>query len=161
MRMAILAASAAAAAGCGSATIDADKRANEIKQELYEQTGLEIDSVTCPGDVPCEKGTRFKCTAAAEGGEVVVAVNQPTDKCEIRWTIERGTVSSAKLEDQIEQAFRDQTTSDAFVDCGRRYRVAITGREFNCEIENRKGEIETIVARMEDDLGNVYWKLDR
>ena len=143
-----------------AAKLDNERLEKDIREGLFDTSGIESDSVTCEKDVECKRGRKSRCTAIAEGGEVVLQVTQTDDQCERRWIVAKGTISSSKIEDKVEQAFRDKTGKEAIVDCGRRYRVAVAGREFDCEIENRRGEEATIKVTVEDDLEHVAWNLD-
>jgi len=143
-----------------AARLDNKNLEKEIREGLFDTSGIEAESVTCETDVECKRGRKSRCTAVAEGGEVVLQVTQTDDQCERRWIVDKGTISSSKIEDRVEQAFRDKTGKEAIVDCGRRYRVAVAGRQFDCEIENRKGEEATIKVTVEDDLEHVAWNLD-
>jgi hypothetical protein len=143
--------------------VDAEEGEKAIKSWLSEQLGIEADEVTCPKDVERKNGKWFKCTAKAEGGELTIRVTQTNDDGNTRFGTSdiEGVIVSARLEDQIEQAFRERANMEVTVDCGRRHRVAVPGSTFNCEVENRKGEDAPIAVRIEDTAGNVFWKLDR
>ncbi len=140
--------------------LDNESLERDIREGLFDSSGIDAESVTCEQGVECKRGRKSRCTAIAEGGEIALQVTQTDDQCERRWIVNKGTISSSKIEDRVEQAFRDKTGREAIVDCGRRYRVAIAGRQFDCEIENRKGEAATIKVTVEDDLEHVAWKLD-
>ena len=161
MRTAVLALIALTAA-C-KPVVDAEAGEKSIKKWLSEQLGIEADEVTCPQDVARKNGKWFKCTATAEGGELTIRVTQTNDDGNTRFGTSdiEGVVVSARLEDQIEQAFRDRANMEVTVDCGRRHRVAVPDATFHCEVENRKGEEAPIAVRVEDRAGNVFWKLDR
>jgi len=149
-------------AGCAM-TVDAEEGEKAIAKWLSEQLGIDSTEVHCPTDIPRKKEKSFKCTATAEGGELTIRVTQIDDDGHTRFGTSDidGVIVSARLEDQIEQAFRDRADMDVTVDCGRRHRVAVPGQTFNCEVENRKGEEEAIAIRVEDRIGNVSWRLDR
>ncbi|RMH39981.1 MAG: DUF4333 domain-containing protein [Deltaproteobacteria bacterium] len=151
---------AAAAAAC-TATVDSDALEATIREELFDQKGIEADDVSCPEAIECRKNKAFHCTVRAEGGEIDVRVTQQSDDCDdLRWYVDEGTISSTKIEDTIEQAFHDRFGKRALVDCGRRHRVAVPGREFRCKIENHKGDERSLVIRVEDEAGNFSWKLE-
>jgi hypothetical protein len=142
-------------------TVDTERDEQRIRAGVFEQTGIEIDSVACPDHVKRKKGKVFTCTAYGDGGELAVRVTQTSDDNGARWRVSEGLVISAKLEDEIEQAFQDRLGGSFLADCGKRNRVAVPGKTFSCEIEADNGEARTITAHIDDTAGNVSWRLDK
>jgi Domain of unknown function (DUF4333) len=68
-----------ALAGCDK-TLKTDSIEPQIEKTI-EQSGTQVTSVDCPGDVTAKKGNKFNCTAKlANGKEVKVAVTQTDSK---------------------------------------------------------------------------------
>jgi hypothetical protein len=64
-----------ALAGCDK-TLKTDSIEPQIEKTI-EQSGTQVTSVDCPGDVTAKKGAKFDCTAKlANGKEVKVQVTQ-------------------------------------------------------------------------------------
>ena len=137
--------------------VDTDRNRKQISDGLFDQTGIVTDEVTCPGKVPVKKGATHLCTARAEGGNITVKVTQTNEKGGTRWRTIKGLVVSAKIEDLIENHARDVSSKDMTLDCGRRHRVAVVDRSFECLAESRSGHEMKMRVTMNDERGNVSW----
>lgn len=60
--LAMVAACAAVAAGCGTAAVPQDEVEEQVSTALEGQTGQAPESVSCPGDLDAEVGTTMTCT---------------------------------------------------------------------------------------------------
>ena len=75
-------------AACGDAQIDSGKAEAAVKRGLTRQTGIEIESVSCPDDVKVERGGRFRCEAVARDGDrAQVLVTQRDDDGTVTWRV--------------------------------------------------------------------------
>ena len=81
-------------AGCdGTLTVtrflDMDRLETTLTEGLEEQTGVVIESVECPNDVPLEAGNEFECTATDDQGNIgTIIVTQDDDEGNITWRLE-------------------------------------------------------------------------
>lgn len=62
---------AAAAAGCGTSTLNTDEAEKQIASGIEKQTGVKLRKVDCPSDVEAKKGKTFHCTLVAPNGSKV------------------------------------------------------------------------------------------
>ena len=83
-----------ALAGCdGEFTVtrflDVDRLETTLTDGLEEQTGVVIESVECPNEVPMEAGNEFECTATDDQGNTgTIIVTQDDDEGNITWRLE-------------------------------------------------------------------------
>ncbi len=140
--------------------LDSKRDQKRISDGLFDQLGIVTESVDCPTGIHLKKGATHTCTARAEGGNIVVKVTQTNDRGNTRWRTVRGVIVSAKIEDLIENRARDLSGKDIDVDCGRRHRVAVVDRTFQCTAEARSGHETSFLVTMNDDRGNVSWQPD-
>ncbi len=83
-----------ALAGCdGTLTVtrflDVDRLETTLTEGLEEQTGVVIESVECPDEVPMEAGNEFECTATDDQGNTgTIIVTQDDDEGNITWRLE-------------------------------------------------------------------------
>jgi uncharacterized protein DUF4333 len=66
-----------ALAGCGGGgtpTVDKDKLADSISDDLERQTGQRPHKITCPGDLKGEVGETVRCELTAQGKTLGVTV---------------------------------------------------------------------------------------
>jgi Domain of unknown function (DUF4333) len=84
----------AALAGCdGTLTLtrflDVDRLETTLTEGLEEQTGVVIESVECPDEIPMEAGNQFECTATDDQGNTgTIIVMQDDDEGSITWRLE-------------------------------------------------------------------------
>jgi Domain of unknown function (DUF4333) len=84
----------AALAGCdGNFTVtrflDVDRLETTLTEGLEEQTGVAIESVECPEEVPMEAGNEFECIATDDQGNTgTIIVTQDDDEGNITWVLE-------------------------------------------------------------------------
>lgn len=73
--------------GSGS-TLDTPKLEAEVERGLEEQTGVVVQSVDCPEDVPIQVGAMFTCTATADDGSTAtIDVRQTDDQGNVQWEL--------------------------------------------------------------------------
>jgi hypothetical protein len=77
-------------AACGESTLDTAQAERVIERGLERQTGVKIESVSCPGHVEAGRGRHFRCTVVpARGRETSVVVTQRDDNGTITWKVAR------------------------------------------------------------------------
>ena len=140
--------------------MDAVKSA--ISKGVTEKLGLQIATVTCPESREIKAGDSFECTADAQtGGQVKVLVTQTDANANIDWKVTNteNLIDLSTLEATVKKGLAEQASVDATVTCGAKYRVAQTGKTFDCGVKTADGKSATVKVTMTDDKGNVDWKI--
>lgn len=106
LAIAMVAALALVAAGCGSSTLDTAEIEDEV-QELAEDRDLQVEGVTCPDDIEAKEGDEFDCDVELEGGDEIEAeVTQRNDDGDVRIRIDADQIAQGQQEEE-------QTTPEA------------------------------------------------
>jgi len=133
-----------------------------LRGELIKKAGIAVQTVSCPAQVNVKNQDPFTCEAIAEGKTFQVAVNPKTgkqqDKSGLRWNT-KGLLVLPKLEQTIQQGIQQQFRLDVKVACGGKIRVAKPGENFQCQIRDQRGQSKAVTVRVDDEQGNVTWKL--
>lgn len=79
--LAVVAAAAIGAAGCGEETVDNAAMEEDLRAQLSEDAGVDPEevSVSCPDDEAAEEGNEFECTLTAPNGDEVTVEVTLTD----------------------------------------------------------------------------------
>lgn len=81
---------AAAAAGCGTTTLDTNGAEKQIAAGIEKQTGVKLRKVECPSDIEAKKGKTFHCTLTAPNGQKIgLTAVQTSDDGRFRYTVDR------------------------------------------------------------------------
>jgi hypothetical protein len=64
-----------------------------------------------------------------------------------------------KLEKNIQQGIQQQFGLAVKTNCGGTIRLAKPGETFTCKVTDPKGQTQTVNVRVDDEKGNVTWKL--
>jgi hypothetical protein len=80
-------------AGCGAASLRSTDVQDQIAEELGKQAGASY-TVTCPAEIPAEKGFTFTCTASdgSSGETATITVVEDDDLGTFSWKV--ATVST-------------------------------------------------------------------
>ena len=149
-------AGSAALAGCGTATLNTANAETAIKTTIEQQTGSQVSSVDCPGNVKAEKGKSFTCEAtAADGTKATINLTQTSDKGDIR--INAPLLHSGAAEHFIAESIRGRTGKRATVDCPDLVVVGKTGTQLTCS--SSSGGNKKNVAVKVDAQGHLTWNL--
>jgi len=155
-------AAALAAAGC-TRELDMDKLVATVKAGLVSQTGLPVETVTCPATREQKAGDTFECTAiTGKGAQVTVTVSQKDDEGNVAWkaTGSTGVLDMRKTEATVRDGLRARSKIEVQVDCGpARYREHESGQAFECRATDRLGETLPVTVQMTDSPGQVNWRL--
>ena len=89
LSLAVLVLAAIVLMGCGGKVIDHQKAEEFIRLDLTE-AGVEVEAVSCPGDVEVAAGVDFNCEVTADGGEEAVV--------QMRILDDEGRVKPIKIE---------------------------------------------------------------
>jgi len=146
----------AALAGCGTATLNTGKAEGAIKTNIEQQTGSQVSSVDCPGDVKAEKGKSFTCeVTAADGTKATINVNQASDKGDVR--INAPLLHTGAAEQFIAESIRGRTGKRATVDCPDLVVVGKPGTQLTCS-SSSGGNKKNVVVKV-DAQGHITWNL--
>lgn len=160
----LMASSAIAGAACSfsfTRYLDTAKAEKEIAVGFTEQTGIAVESVDCPEDVPLEQGVTFECEVVSQTNQkIIVAVTQTDEEGNINWQTNGGLISLVILEPQIQNWIAQQFNLRATVDCqGDRFLIAHTGEQFLCDATAESGQKGRVEVTVQDEQGNVTWTL--
>lgn len=133
-----------------------------LRGELIKKAGITVQLVNCPTAINVEKDP-FICEATAEGKTFQVAVNpqnatEQQDKNELRWST-KGVLVLPKLEQTIQKGIQQQFRLEVKANCGGKIRIAKPGDTFQCQVTDSRGQSRAVKVRVDDDRGNVTWKL--
>lgn len=97
LALALAALAGLALAACGSETVDADDLANQIRDQMSEQAGVDPEQVKveCPDDIKVEQGRTFECDLTAPNGDPVIV--------EVTLTDDEGTYEAVVPPEQFQQ----------------------------------------------------------
>jgi hypothetical protein len=81
-----------------------------------------------------------------------------TPNPELQWST-KGLLVLPKLEQTIQKGIKTQFQIEVKTNCGGNVRVAKPGDTFQCQVTDQKGTTKPITVRVDDEKGNVTWKL--
>lgn len=143
--------------------LDSQAVEKSIGRGLTDQLGVSVQSVSCPAGRPMKAGDVFSCTARVEDvGRLTVAVTQTDDEGNIHWEVSKteGLLDLRSLESDIRKGLEAKGGGATVrVSCGRRFHGIRVGDAFDCKAEDSDGEKITVQVTMQDDQGNVHWKV--
>ncbi|MEX0269356.1 DUF4333 domain-containing protein [Leptolyngbyaceae cyanobacterium UHCC 1019] len=82
----------------------------------------------------------------------------PAQKSELQWST-KGLLVLPKLEQTIQKGIKAQFQIEVKTNCGGKLRVVKPGDTFACQVTDQKGTTKPITVRVDDEKGNVTWKL--
>ena len=62
------------ACGGGTKAVSQAEVEKQVSAQLTQQVGQKPDSISCPGDLPAEKGSTMRCTLTAKGTSIGLTV---------------------------------------------------------------------------------------
>jgi hypothetical protein len=154
-----------------------------LKAEVAKKSGIPVQSIVCPVTANPEDGKPFDCQAMADNRTFWVALRpkemplaaplqtgkktkiatspqtlSPAQKSELQWST-KGLLVLPKLEQTIQKGIKAQFQIDVKTNCGGKLRVVKPGDTFKCQVTDQKGTTKPITVRVDDEKGNVTWKL--
>lgn len=158
-----------------------------LKTEVTKKSGIPVQSIVCPVTANPEDGKPFDCQAMAANQTFLVALRpkatpfvlppqagakpkmaiaptpktqlpSPTQKSELQWST-KGLLVLPKLEQTIQKGIKAQFQIEVKTNCGGKLRVVKPGDTFKCQVTDQKGTTKPITVRVDDEKGNVTWKL--
>ncbi|PSB05129.1 DUF4333 domain-containing protein [Merismopedia glauca] len=146
--------------GCEQ-TLNLNDAQGKIKDELAKQTGLEVKSVNCSGQVKVKAGETFECKADTNAGNIPITAKLQDDKGLFAWNTQN-FVNLKVVEDSIQKGLKEQVKVDVTANCGDpKYKVAKAGDTFKCQVEDKQKNKKDVEVAVKDNEGNISWKLTK
>ncbi len=130
----------------------------KLQTDVSKTAAVPVRSVTCPADINLETAKTFTCQATAEGKTFPLTINLENKKKGLQWST-KDLLVLPKLEKNIQQGIQEQFGLAVKTDCGGKIRLAKPGETFACKVTDPKGQTQTVKVRVDDEKGNVTWKL--
>lgn len=119
------------------ATLDSAKATAEIGRITQQQFGVAPTQVSCPPDIPLEKGTSTTCTARLEGQPLTYSVTQTDDKGNVHISSDRTITTVSKLQDWLAGQVGQQAGVPTTATCDTGGRRALVGAAtVRCTVTN-------------------------
>lgn len=136
------------------------EKGEEFVSSVYERVaGQKPTAVKCPGPVEMKKGVVSECTASFGAATATVGLTQTDDIGGVTITSVSGVVFATELEATVAKDFGSKLNVHLEVACGERVRPAVAGGTFTCDAKDARGTSGKVVVTMEDDKGNVKFRL--
>lgn len=130
----------------------------KLQADVSKTAAVPVRSVKCPADLNLEATKTFTCQATAEGKTFPLAINLENKKKGLQWST-KDLLVLPKLEKNIQQGIQEQFRLAVKTNCGGKIRLAKPGETFACKVTDPKGQTLTVNVRVDDEKGNVTWKL--
>jgi hypothetical protein len=97
LALALTAVAGLAVAACGGKTVNSEELADQIREQMSAQAGVDPDQVKveCPDDIEVEEGRKFECDLTAPNGDPVIV--------EVTLVDEEGTYEAVVPPEQFEK----------------------------------------------------------
>jgi hypothetical protein len=120
-------------------TLDHDKIAQSIQQDVIKQGGISLKSVTCPPKIEPKANESFECTGEMDTGYTfTIAVKQKDDQGTVSWDVPntKGMLNLAKFETSIQEAVQGEVGARPIIRCGGDgYKPVKPGQIFTCKVD--------------------------
>ncbi len=130
----------------------------KLQADVAKTAAVPVRSVQCPASINLEATKTFICQATAEGKTFPLAINLENKKKGLQWST-KDLLVLPKLEKNIQQGIQEQFGLAVKTNCGGKIRLAKPGETFACKVTDPKGQTQTVTVRVDDEKGNVTWKL--
>lgn len=142
------------AAACGGAEVlDTADVASQLERQLSDSLGGTIQ-VTCPDEVPVEKGREFTCDATGSEGDFEIIVTQTDDQGTV--STRRASLDMDAVEEQIATSLEQLGGIDIEVECPEDVEVG-EGKKFTCHASSERGQLDFVVEQA-DDFGTITFR---
>lgn len=121
-----------------SKTLDNDRIAQSIQQDVIKQGGVSLKTVTCPKHVKLEAGQAFDCIGETDiGYTFTIPVKQQDDQGNVLWDVPnaKGLLNLAKFETIVQQSVQSEIGSRPVIRCGGTYKAVKPGQTFECAVD--------------------------
>jgi hypothetical protein len=127
-------------------------------QRFYtERAGVTLESVTCPDNANLKTGGAFECKATAQGVNFGIQINI-NNEGKIDPKI-KGLLILTKIEEFLQQTFKEKAKVDVTADCGGKLRAVKTGDTFTCKVTNKEGQTRNVTLTVKNEQGQIDVKL--
>ena len=134
--------------------LDHAKVEDSIKTALSAK-GVTVKSVDCPADRAVKSGDEFTCSGIdSDGDALVFRVTETDDQGTISWKMDGMIIDQSKLGEGIQ----DKVGHAADVQCASKTLIMKVGESFTCPA-TVNGKAEHVELTLQDDKGDVAWKL--
>ncbi|MCH9682536.1 MAG: DUF4333 domain-containing protein [Deltaproteobacteria bacterium] len=127
-----------ATCGCGDAA--SDKDLHDPVRGYFEQRGIEIESITCAGELSRRPGSTVDCEVMVGDESVAVGVEVTDERGGLSILPRHLTLVTARVEPEIAQTLRAQGYEVADVQCQGQVWIATPASERHCEVLVQGGE---------------------
>lgn len=121
-----------------SKTIDRDRLAQSIQQDVIKQGGVSLKTVTCPKGIKPEAGKAFECLGETDTGYTfTIPVKQKDDQGNVIWDVPnaKGLLNVPKFETMIQEILQGEIGSRPIIRCGGTYKAVKPGQTFECAVD--------------------------
>lgn len=141
------------------------QKVEKLMQEkfLKQNSGLEIQSISCPNDIKIEAGYKFDCQAKSSQGLYTIAATVTNAQGDMDFNT-KNVLLLPSLEKQIKDSVKQKNGVDIVADCGSQKAtmriVKKLGESFQCKLTPQKGgksRTATITVKSEEGQVNIKW----
>lgn len=122
-----------------SKSLDSEKIAQTIQQDVIKQGGISLKSVICPRKIEPKANDSFECVGEMDTGYTfTIPVKQKDDQGSVTWDIPntKGMLNLAKFETTIQESVQSEIGSRPIIRCGGDgYKTVKPGQTFECKVE--------------------------
>jgi hypothetical protein len=133
---------------CGQ-TLDHDRLAQSIQQDVIKQGGVSLKTVTCPKNVKPEVGQSFECIGETDAGYTfTIPVKQQDEQGNLLWDVPnaKGLLNLVKFETIVQESVQGELGSRPLIRCGGVYKAVKPGQTFDCAIDVKQAVLKPKVA---------------
>ena len=120
-----------------SKTLDNDRVAQSIQQDVIKQGGVSLKTVTCPKNIKPEVGQSFECIGETDAGYTfTIPVKQQDAQGTLLWDVPnaKGLLNLAKFETIVQEAVQGEVGARPLIRCGGIYKAVKPGQTFECAV---------------------------
>jgi len=141
--------------------LDNDRVENYLRDRFPRETGIAVNSVSCPSGIEIKPNDTFECKVKVRNNRTVITeITQTDNQGNISWQVSKGLISIASIQQQIQADLSRQLNGSIKADCGRRkFKIATPGETFNCRVRDASGRRRRVKVLVDDEAGNVSWQL--
>ncbi len=122
-----------------SKTLDNEKIAQTIQQDIIRQGGISLKAVTCPSKIEPKANEAFECIGEMDTGYTfTIPVKQKDDQGSVSWDVPntKGMLNLAKFETSIQESVQGEVGSRPIIRCGGDgYKPVKPGQIFECKVD--------------------------
>lgn len=119
-------------------TLETDRVAQAIQQDIIKQGGVSLKSVSCPKGVKPEAQVTFECTGEMDNGYTfTIPVKQQDAQGSVTWDVPhaKGLLNLVKFENLVQEVVQGEIGVRPLIRCGDGYKAVKPGQTFECQME--------------------------